>query len=81
MLEAERDAGLEIDFHLGSEIAFRFNMPEVSAWPSGHLAEEAYVLTELAGVARLFLDNPICVLRGESRRDARGERRIFSSAC
>ena len=39
--EAARDAGLEIDLHLGSEIAFRFNMPEVAAWPSGHLADAA----------------------------------------
>ena len=45
--EAVRDAGLEIDLHLGSEIAFRFNMPEVAAWPSGHLADAAYVLTDL----------------------------------
>ena len=45
--EAVRDAGLEIDLHLWSEIAFRFNMPEVAAWPSGHLADAAYVLTDL----------------------------------
>ena len=36
---AVRDAGLEIELHLGAEIAFRFNMPEVAAWPSGHLAK------------------------------------------
>ena len=45
--EAARTTGLEIDLHLGSEIAFRFNMSEVAAWPSGHLAEGRYVLTDL----------------------------------
>jgi protein-tyrosine phosphatase len=44
---AAEQAGLEIELHLGSEIAFRFNMTEPSAWPSGHLAEGRYVLTDL----------------------------------
>ena len=34
-----REVGIEIDLHFGSEIAFRFNMPEVAAWPPGHLAD------------------------------------------
>ena len=34
-----REVGIEIDLHFGSEIAFRFNMPEVAAWPTGHLAD------------------------------------------
>ena len=31
--EAVREAGLGINLRLGSEIAFRFNMREVAAWP------------------------------------------------
>ena len=34
-----REVGIEIDLHFGLEIAFRFNMPEVAAWPTGHLAD------------------------------------------
>ena len=45
--QAVREAGIEINLHLGSEIAFRFNMPEVAAWPTGHLAEGRFVLTDL----------------------------------
>ncbi|MBT4978361.1 MAG: hypothetical protein HOL51_24725 [Gemmatimonadetes bacterium] len=45
--QAVREAGIEIDLHFGSEIAFRFNMPEVAAWPTGHLADGHFVLTDL----------------------------------
>ncbi len=41
-----REVGIEIDLHFGSEIAFRFNMPEVAAWPTGDLADGRFVLTD-----------------------------------
>ena len=45
--EAVREAGLGINLHLDSEIYSRFNIHEVAAWPTGHLAEGRYVLTDL----------------------------------
>ena len=36
--QAVQEARLDLRLHLGSEIGFRFNLPEVARWPSGTLS-------------------------------------------
>lgn len=47
LCDAVRVAELPVELHLGCEVAFRFNMPEVAEWPSGPLANGRYVLVDL----------------------------------
>ena len=41
-------AGLELDLYLGAEVAFRFGLAAVAAWPSVGLAGTRFVLVDLA---------------------------------
>lgn len=45
--EAARDAAVEVDLHLGAEVAFRFGLAQVAAWPSARLAGGPFVLVDL----------------------------------
>lgn len=71
---AVRDAGLEIELHLGSEIAFRFNMPEVAAWPSGHLAAVVVGRGAGAGFAVVRRDRSRSALQPQSGLRAQRQR-------
>ena len=40
-------AGVDVEIHLGAELAFRYGLAAVAAWPSGALAGGRYVLVDL----------------------------------
>lgn len=68
-LEAVADAGIEVGLHLGAEIAFRFGLAEVAAWPSVGLAGTRFVLVDLAaGPLSPGLEQGFFELRSSGRR-------------
>jgi len=66
---AVSEAGIEVELHLGAEIAFRFGLAEVAAWPSVGLAGTRFVLVDLAaGPLSPGLEQGFFELRSAGRR-------------
>jgi len=66
---AAAQAGLELDLHLGAEVAFRFGLADVAKWPSVGLAGTRFVLVDLApGPLSPGLEQGFFELRSSGRR-------------